>query len=65
MTSPETPSGTPAPVSRAGRNLPAAIGSALVLLALIGGSLYFWKAAFVGVVAAAIVLGWIMYPLPL
>ena len=57
MTSPETPSGTPAPVSRAGRNLPAAIASALVLLALIGGSLYFWKTAFVGVVAAAIVIG--------
>jgi phosphatidate cytidylyltransferase len=57
MTSSETPSGTPAPVSRAGRNLPAAIASALVLLALIGGSLYFWKTAFVGVVAAAIVIG--------
>lgn len=56
MTTSETPSGAPAPTGRAGRNLPAAIASAVVLLALIAGSLYFWKAAFVGVVAAAILL---------
>jgi phosphatidate cytidylyltransferase len=57
MTASETPSGAPAPTGRAGRNLPAAIASGVVLLALIGGSLFFWKPAFVGVVAAAIVLG--------
>jgi phosphatidate cytidylyltransferase len=57
MTTSQTPSGAPAPTGRAGRNLPAAIASAVVLLAVIAGSLYFWKAAFVGVVVAAIVLG--------
>ncbi|HEU4514256.1 MAG TPA: phosphatidate cytidylyltransferase [Nocardioidaceae bacterium] len=57
MTASETPSGAPAPTGRAGRNLPAAIGSAIVLLALIAGSLLFWKPAFVGLVAAAILLG--------
>ncbi len=43
--------------SRAGRNLPAAIASSVVLLALIGGSLYFWKPAFVVVVTVAILVG--------
>jgi phosphatidate cytidylyltransferase len=57
MTTSETPSGAPAPPGRAGRNLPAAIGSAIVLLALIGGSLFFWKPAFVVLVTAAILLG--------
>jgi phosphatidate cytidylyltransferase len=57
MTTSETPSGAPAPTGRAGRNLPAAIASAIVLLALIGGSLFFWKPAFVGLVTAAILLG--------
>ena len=57
MTTSETPSGAPAPTGRAGRNLPAAIASGVVLLALIGGSLYFWKPAFVLLVAAAILLG--------
>lgn len=57
MTASETPSGAPAPTGRAGRNLPAAVASAVVLLALVAGSLYFWKPAFVGVVAAAILLG--------
>lgn len=58
MTTSETPSGAPAPTGgRAGRNLPAAVGSAVVLLALIGGSLFFWKPAFVILVAAAILLG--------
>jgi phosphatidate cytidylyltransferase len=57
MTTSETPSGAPAPTGRAGRNLPAAIGSAIVLLALIGGSLFFWKPAFVVLVTAAILLG--------
>lgn len=53
----------PAPVEppkkdhgRAGRNLPAAVGSAIVLLALIAGSLIFWKTAFIVVVAAAVVV---------
>lgn len=50
---------TPAPVKdhgRAGRNLPAAIGSAVVLLAAIAASLAFWKIAFLGIVAAAVVV---------
>jgi phosphatidate cytidylyltransferase len=41
---------------RAGRNLPAAIGSAVVLLAVVGGSLYFFKTAFIVVVATAVVV---------
>jgi phosphatidate cytidylyltransferase len=41
---------------RAGRDLPAAIGSAVVLLALIGSTLYFWKPAFMLVVATAVVV---------
>ena len=43
--------------TRAGRNLPAATAVGLALGALILVSLYVWKAAFVGVVAAAAVLG--------
>src|SRR3954469_22956310 len=43
--------------TRAGRNLPAAIGVGLGLGALIVGTLYVWKPAFVVVVAAAAVLG--------
>ncbi|GGD17764.1 phosphatidate cytidylyltransferase [Nocardioides daphniae] len=42
---------------RAGRNLPAAIASAVVLLALIAATLYFWKTAFIAVVAVAMVIG--------
>ena len=57
MSSSDSPSAPLPRTSRAGRNLPAAIASAVVLLALIAGSLYFWKAAFVAVVAAAIVTG--------
>ena len=56
MTTSETPPGA-APTGRAGRNLPAAIASGVALLALVASSLYFWKAAFVGVVAAAMVVG--------
>ena len=41
---------------RAGRNLPAAVTSAVVLLALIGASLAFWKTAFMFIVAAAVVV---------
>jgi phosphatidate cytidylyltransferase len=50
---------TPAPAKdhgRAGRNLPAAIGSAVVLLAAIAASLAFWKIAFLGIVALAVVV---------
>lgn len=42
--------------SRAGRNLPAAIGVGVALGALIVLSLYVWKPAFVGVVVVAVVL---------
>ncbi len=50
---------TPAPTQghgRAGRNLPAAVGSAVVLLAAIAASLFFWKTAFMFIVAAAVVV---------
>lgn len=53
-TSPET--AAPQSHGRAGRNLPAAIGSAVVLLATIAASLFFWKTAFMIVVAAAVVV---------
>ncbi len=39
---------------RAGRDLPAAIGSAVVLVAAILLSLFFWKTAFMGIVAVAV-----------
>jgi phosphatidate cytidylyltransferase len=42
--------------SRAGRNLPAAIGVGVALAALILVTLYLWKPSFLAVVAAAIVL---------
>ena len=42
---------------RAGRNLPAAIGVALLLGVVILLSLYVWKTAFVCVVVIAVVLG--------
>jgi phosphatidate cytidylyltransferase len=60
MTESDSHPATPGPVaktSRAGRNLPAAVASGVVLLAVITSSLYFWKAAFVVVVAVAIALG--------
>jgi phosphatidate cytidylyltransferase len=41
---------------RAGRDLPAAVLSAVVLLAAIAASLAFWKTAFMGIVAAAVVV---------
>ena len=51
---------TPAPAAqnhgRAGRNLPAAIATAVVLIALIIVTLVFWKTAFMFVVAAAVVV---------
>jgi len=60
MTSPDispVPTGPAAQTSRAGRNLLAASASGLVLLAVIGGSLYLWKPAFMMVVMAAILIG--------
>ncbi|HET6165821.1 MAG TPA: phosphatidate cytidylyltransferase [Marmoricola sp.] len=50
---------SPAPqkdYGRAGRNLPAAVGSAVVLLVAIAGSLFFFKSAFMLIVAAAVVI---------
>ncbi len=41
---------------RAGRDLPAAIASAVVLLAAIAASLVFWKTAFMVIVAVAVVV---------
>jgi phosphatidate cytidylyltransferase len=41
---------------RAGRNLPAAVASAVVLLAAIAASLAFWKTAFMVIVAIAVVV---------
>lgn len=51
------PAATGAPkVSRAGRNLPAAIASAVVLLALVGVTLFTWKPLFVVLVTAAMLV---------
>jgi phosphatidate cytidylyltransferase len=41
---------------RAGRNLPAAVGSGVVLLAAAAGSLFFFKSAFMVIVAVAVVV---------
>ncbi|NYJ00802.1 phosphatidate cytidylyltransferase [Nocardioides thalensis] len=41
---------------RAGRDLKAAVGSAVVLLGAAGASLYFWKPAFMLIVAIAVVV---------
>ena len=41
---------------RAGRNLPAAVGSAVILLGAIALSLALWKTAFMLIVAAAVVV---------
>ena len=54
-----TDAASPAPqkdYGRAGRNLPAAVGSAVVLLVAIAGSLFFFKSAFMVIVAAAVVV---------
>ncbi|MGL5827654.1 MAG: phosphatidate cytidylyltransferase [Nocardioides sp.] len=50
---PEPPSRSP---GRAGRDLPAAIGSAVVLLGGVAASLFFWKTAFLAVVMLAVVV---------
>lgn len=58
MTTPPPTAGTPTKDhGRAGRDLPAAIASAVVLLSLVAGTLYFWKTAFIAVVAVAIIIG--------
>ena len=41
---------------RAGRDLPAAVGSAVVLLGAVALSLAFWKPAFMLIVAAALIV---------
>jgi phosphatidate cytidylyltransferase len=46
----------PAP-TKGGRNLPAAIGVGVALAAVILGSLFFWRPAFLGVVAVAVGVG--------
>ena len=63
MTTPDSPaapaSEPPAPKKdhgRAGRDLPAAVGSAVVLVGAILLSLFFWKTAFMGIVAIAVVV---------
>jgi phosphatidate cytidylyltransferase len=61
MTQAGTPPGAPTPPpqkdhGRAGRDLPAAIGSAVVLLGAIAASLAFWKTAFMFIVVAALVV---------
>jgi phosphatidate cytidylyltransferase len=53
---PMEPVAPPERRSRAGRNLPAAVGVGLALGALILISLYVWKPAFLAVVVAAVVL---------
>jgi len=42
---------------RAGRDLKAAVASAVVLLGAVAASLYFWKPAFMGIVVVAVVVG--------
>jgi phosphatidate cytidylyltransferase len=59
MTTPTMPAAADAPRKdhgRAGRNLPAAVASAVVLLAAIAASLAVWKTAFMLIVAAAVVV---------
>lgn len=57
MTTDPTPdAAAPVDHGRAGRDLPKAIASGVVLLALIAGSLFVWKTAFMLIVAAAVVV---------
>jgi phosphatidate cytidylyltransferase len=60
MTTPDSPAAPEAPQQkdhgRAGRDLPAAIGSAVVLIGAILLSLFFWKTAFMAIVVAAVVV---------
>jgi phosphatidate cytidylyltransferase len=58
-TTDEAQQGEPAPSAahgRAGRDLRAATISGVALLAVIGGSLFFWKTAFIVVVSVAVVV---------
>lgn len=58
MTNPSPTTGAPPKDhGRAGRNLPAAITSAVLLLSVVAASLWFWKTAFMIVVCIAIVIG--------
>ncbi len=57
MTAPTESAASPAkPHGRAGRDLPAAVTSAVVLLGSIAASLFFWKTAFMLIVAIAVVV---------
>ncbi len=51
---PAAPNLPPKDHGRAGRDLPAAVGSAVVLVGAILLSLFFWKTAFMGIVAVAV-----------
>jgi phosphatidate cytidylyltransferase len=51
------PAPAPAPPGRAGRNLPAAIGVGVLLGGAVLASLFLWRPAFLGVVAAAVGVG--------
>jgi phosphatidate cytidylyltransferase len=53
---PATPEPPKKDHGRAGRDLKAAVGSAVVLLGAAGASLYFWKPAFMLIVATAVVV---------
>ena len=54
---PPTPDRPPLPSSgRAGRNLPAAVGSAVVLVALVGVTLVFARWLFIGLVVAMVLI---------
>lgn len=53
---PPAQAGSPSPHGRAGRDLKAAVGSAVVLLAAIALSLFLWKTAFMLIVATAVVV---------
>ncbi len=65
MSTPDTPPASPEPAekkSRAGRNLPAAIASGVVLVAAVVLSLVLWKPAFIIIVCAAMVVAvWEMH----
>ena len=57
MTTPDAPAPAGTPTKdhgRAGRDLPAAVGSAVVLVGAILLSLFFWKTAFMAIVAVAV-----------
>lgn len=53
----DSAAGEPRKPGRAGRNLPAAIGVGVALIALILAALFFWPPAFLAVVASAALIG--------